>query len=112
MELINLINMFNTLILNFFIAFGVVIGGALCGSLSTLITNHPPLHTMTELADKLKIWGLVAALGGTFTALKAIEVGFLDGHLESVIKQILLLLSAFLGSHFGYLLILYIAGGD
>ncbi len=110
--MIILIKLFNTLILNFFIAFGVVVGGALCGALSTLITQHPPFHTMTELADKLKIWGLVAALGGTFTAIKAIEVGFLDGQLESVVKQILLLISAFLGSHLGYLLIVHIAGGD
>ncbi|HHX76827.1 MAG TPA: sporulation protein [Firmicutes bacterium] len=101
----------NTLVLNFFIAFGMVTGGALLGSLSTLLTRQPPLNTMADLADKLKIWGLVAALGGTFPALKAIETGFLGGHLESVVKQLLLLTSAFSGAHAAYIFILYLSGG-
>ena len=102
----------NALTLNFLIALGVVLGGVFYGSLSTLITEQPPLHTMVELAEKLKIWGLVAALGGTFPALKALEVGFLDGQITSIVKQILLLLSAFWGAHAGYLIILSLVGGD
>lgn len=98
--------------MTFLIAFGVVAGGALCGGLATLFTQQPPLHTMTELAGKMKIWGLVSALGGTFTVIEAIEMGFLGGHLETVVKQVLLILSAFFGAHAGYLLILYLAGGD
>ncbi len=107
-----MLRLLNTAILNFLIAFGVVVGGSLCGGLSTLIARQPPLHTMTELALKMKIWGLVAALGGTFTVIETIEMGFLDGHLQTVVKQILLIISAFFGAHAGYLLILYLAGGD
>ncbi len=107
-----MLKLFSTAVLNFLIAFGVVAGGALCGGLSSLITQQPPLHTMAELAGKLKIWGLVSALGGTFTVIEAIEMGFLDGHLAMVVKQVLLILSAFFGAHVGYMLILYLAGGD
>lgn len=107
-----MLRLFNTVILNFLIAFGVVVGGSLFGGLSTLIARQPPLHTLTELALKMKIWGLVAALGGTFTVIETIEMGFLDGHLQTVVKQILLIISAFFGAHAGYLLILYLAGGD
>ncbi len=107
-----MVRLLNALTLNFLIALGVVLGGVLCGSLSSLITQQPPLRTMVELAEKLKIWGLVAALGGTFPALKALEMGFLDGQIASVVKQILLLLSAFWGAHAGYLIILNLVGGD
>lgn len=94
-----------TAIFMFFIALGVVIGGSTIGTLSTLITGRPPLYTMADLASRLKIWALVAALGGTFSTIRALESGFLGGQITVVLKQVLLILFAFWGSHIGYLLI-------
>lgn len=101
----------DTLTINAFISFGVILGGTLVGSLGAVFAGQSPGHSMVELAGKLKIWALVSALGGTFDTLKAIEAGFLGMHLNAVAKQVLLILSAFAGSHTGYLLILYLADG-
>ncbi|PKM83867.1 MAG: sporulation protein [Firmicutes bacterium HGW-Firmicutes-13] len=102
----------HTLIYNFFIALGVILGGALVGSLGAIICQEPPLKVMVDLAARLKIWALVSAIGGTFAAIRVIEIGFLDGQLSNVIKQFLFILSAFYGSHLGYLLIIFLAGGE
>ncbi len=102
----------STATLEFFIALGVVVGGATIGTLSTLLTGRPPLYTMADLASKLKIWAMVAALGGTFSTIRAIESGFLGGQLSVVIKQVILILFAFGGSHIGYLLVLLLTKGE
>ncbi len=102
----------HTLIYNFFIALGVILGGTLIGSLGSIFCQDPPLKVMLDLAEKLKIWALVSAIGGTFVAIKVIETGFLDGQISNVIKQFLFILSAFYGAHLGYLVILFLAGGD
>lgn len=101
----------DTLTINAFISFGVILGGTLIGSLGAVFTGQAPGHSMIELADKLKIWALVSALGGTFDALKAIETGFLGMQINTVAKQVLMILAAFVGAHTGYLLILYLTGG-
>jgi hypothetical protein len=101
----------DTLTINAFISFGVILGGTLIGALGAVFTGQAPGHSMVELAGKLKIWALVSALGGTFDMLKAIEAGFLGMHLSTVAKQVLLILSAYVGAHTGYLLILYLTGG-
>jgi PPE-repeat protein len=100
----------DTLTINAFISFGVILGGTLIGSLGAVFTGQSPGHSMVELAGKLKIWALVSALGGTFDMLKAIEAGFLGMHLSSVAKQVLMILSAFLGAHTGYMVILWLTG--
>lgn len=105
-------NFWSTAILEFFIALGVVVGGATIGTLSTIITGRPPLYTMADLAGRLKIWALVAALGGTFSTIRAIESGMLGGQLTVVAKQVILILFAFWGSHIGYLIILLITKGE
>ncbi|NLP36070.1 MAG: sporulation protein [Firmicutes bacterium] len=101
----------DTLTLNAFISFGVIIGGTFIGSLGAVFTGQAPGYSMVELAGKLKIWALVAALGGTFDTFRAIEAGFLGLQVNTVVKQLLLILSSFLGAHGGYLLILQLAGG-
>lgn len=101
-----------TLILDFLIALGVVVGGASLGALSALITLRPPLHVMADLAERLKIWGLVAALGGTFPAIRTLETGLFDGQLGVVARQVTIILSAFLGAHLGYILIQLVAKGQ
>ncbi|HHX73331.1 MAG TPA: sporulation protein [Firmicutes bacterium] len=100
-----------TLTLNAFISFGVILGGTLIGSLGAVLTGRAPGYSMLELAGKLKIWALVTALGGTFDTLRALEAGFLGLQINTLAKQLLLILAAFLGAHSGYLLIIHLAGG-
>jgi hypothetical protein len=101
------------LVTTFLIALGVILGGSTLGSLGSFIfEGQPPFHTLLELAEKLKIWALMTALGGTFTAIKAIELGFLSGQPAEICKQLALIISAFGGAHIGYLLLKYSYGGS
>lgn len=95
-----------TVLLTFFVALGVSLGGSLAGALGALLARRPPGSTMIELAEELKLWALVAALGGTFNLIRGLEAGFLGRHLPDLLKQLLLLLCAFGGAHLGYVIIL------
>ncbi|MBN6188003.1 YtrH family sporulation protein [Aneurinibacillus sp. BA2021] len=98
--------------LYFFIAFGIVLGGSLLGGLAALLTRQPPFHTMEELAIKLKIWGMVGALGGTFDSFMQIERIFAEGNMSPVIKQIIFIVSAFIGADTGTRLIRWLVNGE
>lgn len=78
----------------YFIAFGVIIGGAIIGSIGSFATGEPPLTSITRIAKGLRIWAIVAAIGGTFDAIANIEKGLIDGSTIDLFKQILLILSA------------------
>jgi hypothetical protein len=93
------------LALEFFIAFGIVLGGSLMGGISAVIFLESPSNTMERIAGNIKIWAMVAAVGGTIDPLRLIETHFLDGYLSPAIKQILFFISAFIGAHLGFLLI-------
>ncbi len=99
-----------TLILTFCVALGVNLGGSFMGALGAIVTNRPPLKTMLELSGELKIWALVAALGGTFAVIKIFEAGFFGKQFFDLTRQLLLICSAFLGAHLGYLIISYLGG--
>lgn len=88
-------------ILDFFIAFGIVLGGAMVGGVGAVLSLQPPTQTMLEVAGRIKIWALAAAIGGTIDPMRVIESNMLDGNLSPVIKQILYLGFAFLGAHMG-----------
>lgn len=105
-------NYVNTLIMDFLIALGVVVGGATIGALSALFSYRPPLHVMADLAERLKIWALVAALGGTFNTIRTLETGLFDGQLGVVARQLTIVLSAFAGAQLGYTLVILIARGS
>lgn len=108
-----MINTFqSTLFLNFFIAFGVVLGGSIFGGLGSIFGGIPPIRTMLNTAESLKLWAMFAALGGTFTAIKELELGFLEGQLHSVVKQLIFILSSFMGAHIGVLTINWLSGGN
>ena len=77
----------------FFIAFGVIIGGAIIGSLASFSTGEAPLTSILRLAKGLRIWAIAAAIGGTFDAIE----GILDGTTIHLFKQILLIFSAMSG---------------
>ncbi|MGI5838701.1 MAG: YtrH family sporulation protein [bacterium] len=93
------------LIVNFCIAFGVIAGASLFAGLSAIITNHPPLRTMTEIAASLKIWAVAVTLGGTFSSLEALELGLFAGDLRTVAKQVAAITAALMGANAGYTLI-------
>lgn len=84
------------------------------GGIGALVGHHhlTPIATMDQLVSQLKIWALVAALGGTVDMLSSLESHILDGHLGLVAQQLLMLLSAFAGAHLGYLLIMSLIKGD
>lgn len=56
------------LVMNFFIAFGVMIGGALIGGIGAFLISKPILSEIYSLSNSLKIWAIVAAIGGSFDA--------------------------------------------
>ncbi len=103
---------YNTLILNFFIALGVVLGGSIFGGVGSILGGIPPMKTMADTAENLKLWAMIAALGGTFTAMKELELGFLSGQLHTVVKQLIFIFSSFMGAHLGVLTINWLVGGN
>ncbi|WP_091836885.1 YtrH family sporulation protein [Marininema halotolerans] len=102
----------STSVLNFCIALGVVLGGSTMGGVGAFFTNQPPLYVMDNLADQLKIWALVAALGGTFDTIKSFELHILGGELDQVFQQLIFILSAFFGAHVGTTLVRWLINGE
>jgi len=98
-------------IFNFFIALGVILGGCLFGSVAATLTGQPPLKVMAELAQRLKIWALVVALGGTFSSFRVIELGLVQGEVRAVVRQLAYIFIAFCGAHLGYIIISLLEGG-
>lgn len=92
----------------YFIAFGVVIGGSLLGSIGSFATGDAPLSSISRIAKSLRIWAIVAAIGGTFDAISNFEKGVLDGSTIDLFKQILLILSAMGGVKTAILLLTWI----
>ncbi|OYD08420.1 YtrH family sporulation protein [Paludifilum halophilum] len=102
----------STTVLNYFIALGVVLGGALLGGIGAFLGNTPPMNSMEQLSEQLKIWALVAALGGTFDTIRSFEVNILGGQLNQVAQQLVFILSAFFGAHTGTVLIRWFIQGE
>ncbi|ABR46382.1 conserved hypothetical protein [Alkaliphilus metalliredigens QYMF] len=98
------------MVYNFFIALGVMLGACLFGGVAATLNGHPPLKTMLDLGDKIKIWAAVVALGGTFPSLKIIEIGIFNGEFRGLIKQMLYIVSALVGAHVAYKLMVYLEG--
>lgn len=97
-------------IIIFFTAMGILLGAALIGSLAAVMVRESPLGTMLRLAREMKIWAVVAAIGGTFSTIEILESGFFKGEIIAVIKQIFYIISAIAGTHLGYLIVLALAG--
>lgn len=85
----------------FLIAFGVVLGGAMLAGMGSVFLMTPPKYKMLEVASNLKIWALVAAVGGTIDPIRVIESQLLEGYLSPAMHQIGYILFAFLGAHMG-----------
>ncbi len=103
---------FTTFIHVFFIAFGVIIGGSIIGSIGSFATGDPPLTAINRVAKGLRIWAVVAAIGGTFDAIANFEKGIFDGSTIDLLKQILFILSAMGGVKTAILIIHWITQED
>ncbi|MBO9610295.1 MAG: YtrH family sporulation protein [Paenibacillaceae bacterium] len=100
------------LILDFFTALGIVTGGSLLGGVASVLTLKSPGVEMARIAASLKIWAMVAAVGGTIDPLRVIETNFAEGYISPAAKQILYFITAFAGAHTGYALIEWICKGS
>src|SRR5690625_3197260 len=89
----------------YFIALGVIVGGTIIGSLGSFLTGDAPITSMGRIAQSLKIWAIVAAIGGTFDAIETFQKGFLDGSTFDLFKQFLFIIAAMLGVKTGIMLI-------
>lgn len=93
---------FTSVIHNFLVAFGVVIGASVFAGISAILTNKPPLEAMVDIAGSIKIWAMAIALGDTFSSFKAIEKGIFQGELLSIVKQGIHVVTALLGANAAY----------
>ncbi|MFD1349101.1 YtrH family sporulation protein [Oceanobacillus caeni] len=103
---------FDTFIHCYFIAFGVIIGGAIIGSVAAFAVGDAPVSSITRIANNLRIWAIVAAIGGTFDAIENFQKGLLDGSTFDLFKQVLLILSAMGGVKSATLLLEWLIQGE
>ncbi|MEC2054704.1 YtrH family sporulation protein [Peribacillus psychrosaccharolyticus] len=96
---------FPAFINSYFISFGVLLGGSLIGGLAAFFTGQAPLTVVSRLSDSLRIWAIVAAIGGTFDTVYIFERGLFHGETKDILKQFLLILSALGGAQSGALII-------
>jgi hypothetical protein len=101
----NEIGFFPSFIQSYFIALGVLLGGSLIGGFASFLTGQPLLTAIYRLSGLLRIWAIVAAIGGTFDAVYSFERGLFNGETKDIIKQLLLIMSALGGAQTGALLI-------
>jgi len=92
----------STLVLNCFIAFGIIVGASIFAGLAAIVNNHPPIKTMVNVADSLKVWAVAVALGGTFQSIEVLEQGIFRGEIRSIAKQLLYIGAALTGANAGY----------
>lgn len=101
----------NRVIPVFFTALGVVLGGTFIGSIGGILVHQSPLKTMIDIADDLKLYAILSAIGGTFANLRLLEGVFFQGNIMIILQQISILLSAFFGAQLGYWIIIIFCGG-
>lgn len=98
------------MVIDYFVAWGVLLGGALIGGLGAFLVGEPPMNWVHNHVEKLKIWALVTAIGGTFDTITAIEKGFFGEYYGEMVKHFLYIGSAFLGAHSASILINWMIG--
>lgn len=86
---------------NFFVAFGMVVGASLLSGVWAMLLLKPPAPVMLETARNVKVWALVAAVGGTIDPIRTIEFNLSEGMIPSAIRQMLCIAAAFAGAHAG-----------
>ncbi|MRH42870.1 sporulation protein [Aquibacillus halophilus] len=103
---------FSSMIQCYFIALGVIMGGSLIGSIGAFATGEPPLTLMSRLARSLRIWAVVAAIGGTFDAITNFEKGIFEGSTIDIVKQVLLIITAMGGVQTSLMIIEWLTQED
>ncbi|MGG1519636.1 YtrH family sporulation protein [Paenibacillus oryzisoli] len=106
-----MVSFWATVIMHFAIAFGVVFGGSMLSGVAAVLTLQSPTEKMLTIAENIKIWAMVASIGGTIDPIRYIESHVAIGHLNPAIKQIVYIVVAFIGAHFGTSLIQMICKG-
>ncbi|ENH96950.1 sporulation protein [Gracilibacillus halophilus YIM-C55.5] len=94
-----------TLLQCYFIAFGVMMGGSIIGSIGAYAAGEPPFTHMNRIAKSLRIWAIVAAIGGTFDAISNFERSIFEGSTIDMVKQIFLIVTAMAGAQTSLLII-------
>ncbi|MFW6029193.1 MAG: YtrH family sporulation protein [Halanaerobiales bacterium] len=95
-------NLIGSVLYNFLIAFGMIVGACLFAGIGAIVNNQPPLKTMLDIAGGVKIWAIAAAIGGTFSSFEILESGLFKGDMKSLVKQALYILAAILGANIGF----------
>jgi hypothetical protein len=95
-------SVYTSVVHNFCVACGVVIGASVFAGIGAIITNTPPLKAMIDIASSIKIWAMAIALGDTFSSYAVIEKGLFAGEFKSIIKQGIYVLTALVGANIGY----------
>lgn len=98
----------STLIINFFLALGVIVGASVFAGLAAVVSNQPPVKTMVTIADSLKIWAVAVALGGTFQSIEALDQGIFRGDIRSIARELFYILAALAGANTGFSFIMLI----
>lgn len=101
---------FTLLIDSYFIALGVLLGGALIGGIGAFLTGKPLMTEIFRISSSIRIWAVVAAIGGTFDAVYSFEKGLFDGNTKDIFKTFLLILTAMGGAQTGSLFIIWLTG--
>lgn len=107
----NLADFLEKMTMDFFIAFGIVLGGSMLGGIGAVLILQSPEVWMMRIAGSIKIWAMVAAVGGTIDPLRVIESNITEGYMSPAVKQILYFISAFIGAHAGFSIIEWICKG-
>jgi len=107
-----LLRIVQELLLPLLTAIGVVIGGSIVGSFATILTTGSPLVTMTELAGGLRLWAIVATIGGTFHTIRVLESGIFNGNFMELLRQLATIVLGFAGAHLGYWIIIQLTSSD
>lgn len=98
------------LIDSYFIALGVLLGGAIIGGIGAFLTGKPLFTEIFRISSSIRIWAIVAAIGGTFDAVYSFEKGLFDGNTKDIFKTFLLILAALGGAQTGSLVITWLTG--
>lgn len=98
-------------LLPFFTALGVIVGGSLIGGLVALFYPESPFYRMQTLAGDIKLWAIVVVIGGTLPTLRALDSGLFGGEVIHLVRQLAVIMAGFLGSQAGYWIVMTITGG-
>jgi hypothetical protein len=84
-----------------FLAFGVTAGGGILGAFGQWLVGQSGADA-GQMAFRIRIWAVAIAIGGTMTAFEHLERGLSQGALPQIVKDLLILSSAYAGAQVAY----------